>query len=156
MRKKEARARGATGNLVFVTDGHASRFYLPLQRWLGEQRRVCNDVHGRDMYITPPNGTGNCCVLDQMFQQLHGCYGGLITDLKVAYGLEIAISKFEAMSAICHCWPIWASRKLCCHAWKVCGIKDGRVSYDNFPESSFSLADKWERDEEAVLPASSL
>ena len=56
---RQARQRGIRGDTVFVTDGHASRFYVELLPWLDESttaNKYC--VSGNDMYITPPNATG--------------------------------------------------------------------------------------------------
>merc|ERR1712023_154757 len=103
------------------------------------------------MYITPPNATGTLCVLDQMFQMLHGAYGDGVTDLKKEYGIDMAISKHEAVSVICHVWKegpsCWASQQLRISAWKKCGIFERKVSVAYIPMENFMLAEKWKADE---------
>ena len=105
----------------------------------------------RDLYITPPNATGMLCVLDQVFQDLHRAYGTAITDLKREYGLDIAISKYEAIQSICHIWSgpsAWLSQRQSDRAWRVCGIPrdTGHITVTAIPAEKYALADRWEAD----------
>ena len=145
----QARSRGVTGTIVYVTDGHASRFFRQHQKWLTQ----VDDNGGimRDLYITPPNATGMLCVLDQVFQDLHRAYANAITDLKREYGLDIAISKYEAIQSICHTWRgpfAWLSERQSDRAWRVCGIprETGHITVTAIPAAKYALADKWEAD----------
>lgn len=141
----QARDHGVEGPLFFATDGHASRFFFPLQKWITQVDDV--GLAKRDMFLSPPNSTGTICWLDQLFQMLHGGFAAGITDLKSTYGMDMAISKWEAMSVICNIWRTWASTAHKNHAMKVCGFHHGRWSIDTIPPSNFALADKWDADE---------
>ena len=102
----EMRDRGITGPICFCTDGHASRFTIPLLTWTAE--RDADGLPLRDLYITPPNATGTLCWLDQLFQHLHRHYADCIHELK-AVDMDKKISKWEAVSAIVHLWRTWAT-----------------------------------------------
>ena len=100
---KQARARGIRGPIVFVTDGHASRFYIEFLCWLDNSanpesadcERFCGT--GNDMYITPPNATETCCVLDQLFKSLHRAYGKwLCKEHRSKDGVSLPVGRYEA------------------------------------------------------------
>ena len=149
----EARAHGIKGDIVFATDGHASRYATFVLRWLLDSKDHDGCDLGHDMYITPPNSTGTCCILDQLFAMLHKQYGDSISDIKKDYGLAASVGKVEAVSAICHVWHTWASYESKRRAWKVCGVgirqHDGTltISVDAIPTKMFALAEKLAADE---------
>jgi hypothetical protein len=82
----EARAHGIEGDIVFATDGHASRYATFVLKWLVDSKDHDGCDLGHDMYITPPNSTGTCCILDQLFAMLHQLYGDSITEIKKDFG----------------------------------------------------------------------
>ena len=146
---KQARSRGVRGDIVFVTDGHASRYYVELLRWLDASATddpFCNS--GNDMFITPPNATGICCVLDQLFQSLHRVYGSATSGLKLENGLSMPVGRYEAIQAMVHVHQTWCTEKEKFRAFKVCGLRmDGlyggrsTISVDHFPAKSFVVGD---------------
>lgn len=145
----QARSRGVRGDIVFITDGHASRFSVEVLRWLDkskEEDEFC--VDGNDMYITPPNATGTCCVLDQFFQSLHRGYGKEVKVQKKVEGIEFSVSRWEAIQFMCHIHPTWCTVAEKHRAFRVCGLSmDGlregldkgksTISINHFPVKNF-------------------
>lgn len=145
----QARARGIQGDIVFVTDGHASRFSIDLLKWLEASKSEDEScVTGNDMYITPPNATGTCCVLDQLFQALHRVYGSKVRDAKKVHGMEFAIGKWEAIEIMVGIHEQWCSNAEKHRAFKVCGLEMASllggvstISIDHFPPQNFVVSD---------------
>lgn len=143
----QARARGVEGDLMFCTDGHMSRFFAPVFRWLLAGVGVDTCVLGHDLYITPPSATGTCCILDQLFQALHLAYAGGAKKLKRAYGSHMALGRWEATSIMAGIHSEWASEKHKRWAWKKCGFKLGEggeastVGIEHCPADQFVVAD---------------
>lgn len=152
----QARARGIEGDIVFVTDGHASRFSVELLRWLRASKvedESC--VHGNDMYITPPNATGSCCVLDQLFQSLHRKYGRHVRNCRTKHGHGFTVSRFEAISIMVEIHDSWCSLAEKHRAFRVCGLDmtgllcpamgmvqiRSSISIHHFPAKNFIVGD---------------
>jgi hypothetical protein len=120
---KEARARGITGDIVFATDGHASRFHTEVLRWLDQSMMedpLCDTGH--DIGLTKANSTGTCCVCDQFFQEFHRVYGGEVNKLKKEQGLAMTIGRYEATMIVGHMHATWLSMKMRQRSWRVCGF----------------------------------
>lgn len=148
----EMRDRGITGPICFCTDGHASRFTIPLLTWMAE--KDADELPLRCLYITPPNSTGTLCWLDQLFQHLHRHYADCIHELKAVSDMDKKISKWEAVSAIVHLWRTWATPASILRAKRVCGLDEkGRWSIDTIPGANFMLSDKWANDKALFLKA---
>ena len=133
---KQARARGITGDIVFLTDGHASRFFTELLRWLDNSATEdVSCITGHDIFLTPPNATGTCSILDQIFQSLHRVYGKVTTALKKGASLSLPVGRFEAISTMVHIHDDWCSYKEKMRAWRHCGIDMGRLDGNGAPAS---------------------
>jgi len=142
--ENEARARGVKGPILFATDGHGSRFFYPLVKYMAE--KDADGVQLRDMYLTPPNSTGTLCWLDQVFSHLHREYAKRVCLLKKSQGLAFRINKYEAVSAVVDMWSTWASPASISHAQKICGFHEGKWSIDTIPTENFLAGDKMNAD----------
>ena len=130
----QARSRGITGPICFATDGHSSRFWIENLRWL---RKTSNDL-----FITPPEATRSCCMLDQIFQDAHSCYDDLVMDLKHDLGPDVSIGVNEAVQIFVQMWKKpWCSYKQRCRGFKNVGLDEGRISIDFMPDKQFKIGE---------------
>jgi len=148
--RDQARERGVEGDIIFVTDGHGSRFYGPLMQWLKDSQdgdETC--VHGHDMFLTPPNATGNLCVLDQLFQQLHAAYR--VYSLRCKSGdTDMPIGRYECQQVFADMHSQgWCSMKARAFAWKKCGLN---MQVDRTLPSSIGIRYMKEASREVTLP----
>ena len=158
----QARARGIDGDLMFCTDGHMSRFYWGVFKWLQASMETPACTLGHELYITPPSATGTCCILDQFFNLLHGGYADGAMKLRRCHGALMPIGRYEAASIMSGIHDTWADEKSIRWAWRKCGFKmaDGieaaTVSIDHCPADAFTVADTIrELEVELALPAPS-
>ena len=137
---KEARARGIVGDIVFGTDGHASRFHTEVLRWLdlsATEDPLCETGH--DINLTPPNSTSTTCVLDQFFQDLHRHYCGTVTELKRTEGLDMAVGRYEAVEIMGHIHKTWLTLKQARRGWRVCGMNMDGLSVGEFTTLTITI-----------------
>lgn len=130
--EKQARANGVTGPILYCTDGHASRFWIKVLQWL-------RDNH-HDMFLTPPNATGSCCMLDQIFQDLHSSYDNCVMDMKFDHSSDIKIGIVESVQIFVQCWmKPWCSWKQRERGFRVIGLAENKINIDFMPPSQFTL-----------------
>ena len=146
----QMRARDIMGDIVFVTDGHASRFYAPLLKWFADSKTADPDcVIGHDIFLTPPNATGNLCVLDQVFQKLHAGYVSMAREVR-GDDLGLPLGRYECQQTIARLhtkgWCTLEERR---HAWRKCGFE---MRGDLGEESCMGVAFMKDASTRLVLP----
>ena len=130
----QARSRGLTGPLCFAMDAHSSRFWIETLRWLR--------LNDHDMFITAPNATGSCCMLDQIFQDAHRVYDDNVMDLKHEYGPDVVIGVNEAVRIFVQMWlKPWCSYEQRRRGYRVVGLAEGRISINFMPDDQFRIGE---------------